>query len=376
MYEVGIGVIGAGFIGRVHVRAARLVGARVVGVADSDPGRSLRVATELGAEEHFADARALIGHPGISVVHVCTPNDLHRPLVEEALAHGKHVICEKPLATNSADAAGLARMASQARVVAAVPFAYRYHAMVHEARARVLSGAIGPVHLVHGSYLQDWLLTASDGNWRVDVGKGGPSRAFADIGSHWCDLFEWVTGQRIVELTAAVRTVVPKRPGISQHTFGSSHEMAATELMQVNTEDVACLVFRASGDVVGTLTVSQVSAGRKNRLWIEIDGRDASVVFDEEQPEALWIGRRSVNEQLLRDPAELSPDARRVSVLPAGHQEGFLDNFAAFLSDVYGAVLNGGERRYPSFEDGLRATRITEAVLRSVRERAWVKVEP
>ena len=228
---------------------------------------------------------------------------------------------------------------------------------------------------MHGSYLQDWLLSANSSNWRVSVELGGPSRAFADIGSHWCDLAEWVTGQRIVELCATIKTVVTRRPISPQDSFAASIVEAPEDRQDVKTEDVACLIFQASGGVVGTLTVSQVAAGRKNRLYIEIDGREGSVTFDGERPDRLLIGRVHGNEELIREPSQLSREARRVTTLPAGHHEGFVDNFVAFLKDVYSAV-RGEARRYPNFDDGARSAHITEAVLHSSQARGWVTVEP
>jgi predicted dehydrogenase len=373
--DLGIGIIGAGFIGRVHARAARLAGAKLVGIAEATEERAQAAAAELGGRG-YAEAAELVADPEVDVVHVCTPNHLHAPLVEMALGARKHVICEKPLATSVEDAARLTQMAGEAQVVAAIPFAYRYYAMAQEARARVLNGSLGRVHLVHGSYLQDWLLFPTDGNWRVDKQVGGPSRAFADIGSHWCDFMEWTTGLRIAAVVALATTAVPQRVAGFDPTFqhDRSSEVVDGEMRAVETEDVACLLFRTEDNVPGTLTVSQVSAGRKNRLWIEIDGAEASVVFDQERPESLWIGRRSTNEVLPRDPALLSPEARRLCVLPAGHAQGFLDCFVAFLSDVYAAVANRAVARYPTFEDGLRTARITDAVLKSVNGGSWTAV--
>jgi predicted dehydrogenase len=383
-------IIGAGFIGRVHARALRLLGVTLTGVVASTPATSEAAARELGAEQVFHDAATLIQHPQVDVVHICTPNHLHRPLAELAMAAGKHVVCEKPLGVSGAEAAALAERAREAGVIAAVPFAYRYHPMAREARARALSGALGRVHLVHGSYLQDWLLSASDGGWRVDAKLGGRSRAFADIGSHWCDLAEWATGQRITELVATTETVLPRRAVAAGPTFARSAPATpsrpaapaaptapatATELREVTTEDVACLLFRTE-NTLGTLTVSQVSPGRKNRLWIEIDGSEAGVVFDQEQPESLWVGRRAASESLTRDGAALAPDASRLSILPPGHAQGFLDCFTAFLGEVYSAAAGEGEHGYPSFEDGLRVARLADAVLESARQRAWIKVEP
>jgi predicted dehydrogenase len=207
----------------------------------------------------------------------------------------------------------------------------------------------------------------------MDAGLGGASRAFADIGTHWCDLVEWISGQRITEVSATVETVIPKRPVVSRQTFVPGSGDADSDWETVDTEDAACMVFRASGDIIGTLTVSQVAPGRKNRIWIEFDGPQGSLVFDEDRPDRLWFGTIGGNQEILREPAALSPDAQRVSTLPAGHHEGFLDAFAAFLGDVYGAV-DGGPALYPDFTDGLRSVRITEAVLRSSAERAWVEV--
>lgn len=375
-HGLGVGIIGAGFIGRVHARAVRLAGARLVGVVTADRAGSCQATAALGAERAFDTATALIDDPDVAVVHVCTPNHLHQPLVRQVLARSKHVVCEKPLALTAADAAELTRAARQAGVVAAVPFCYRYQAIIQEARDRVSAGLIGPVHLVHGSYLQDWLLSPKVGNWRVETALGGPSRAFADIGSHWCDLIEWVTGCRILELAATTEAVVRRRPTTSAHSFEPDAGAAGRRKHDVETEDLACMVFRATGGVAGTLTVSQVSAGRKNRIWFEIDGSEASLVFNEEHPETLLIGRRNRNEVLWRDRSMLSADAGRLSTLPPGHHQGFVDGFAAFLTDVYGAVRGVVPHRYPTFEDGLRSTHITEAVLTSSEKRSWVKVEP
>jgi predicted dehydrogenase len=372
--KLGVGVIGAGFSGKVHARAALANGARLVGVVGTDEEKSRRVAEQLGAEERFADARSLIEHHGVDVVHVCTPNLFHVPLADYALAQGKHVVCEKPLAVSVKDAVALAARAAEAGVVAAVPFVYRYHAMVLEARSRIAAGQLGAVQLVHGSYLQDWLLGAEDANWRVSAEIGGPSRAFADIGAHWCDLVEWLTGQRITQLCALTKTAVPERPRDSRPTFEPVPGVDHAVLEPVETEDLACLIFGLSAGAAGSLTVSQVSAGRKNRIWLEIDGSRSSLAFNEERAEQLWLGRRAGNEILLRDPLFLSRAAAGVTTLPAGHNEGFADTFAALLGDVYEAAL-GGERRYPTFDDGLRAVCLTDAVLRSSAERSWVEVD-
>jgi predicted dehydrogenase len=247
--------------------------------------------------------------------------------------------------------------------------------MAREARSRTLSGGLGRVHLVHGSYLQDWLLSPADGGWRADALKGGPSRAFADIGSHWCDLAEWATGQRITELVAITETVLPKRAVAARQTFSDGAAETA-DMQEVTTEDLACLLFRTAEGTLGTLVISQVSPGRKNRLWIEIDGTKACAVFDQERPESLWIGKRHDSEDLTRDSAVLSPDAQRLSNLPPGHAQGFLDCFVGFLGDVYAAAEGADGPEYPSFEDGLRVARLTDAVLESSRQRTWVKVEP
>jgi predicted dehydrogenase len=377
--EPSAAIIGTGFIGQVHARALRLLGVPLRGVVASTAERSEAAAGHFGVDRVFHDAAALIERSEADTIHVCTPNHLHRPLVEQALAAGKHVICEKPLGISLAEASRLARLAREADRVAAIPFAYRYHAMTREAQARACTGSLGRIHLIHGSYLQDWLLSPGEGGWRVDAAAGGASRAFADIGSHWCDLAEWITGQRIAELVSLTGTVIAERAAAGSGTFQSRPDFPSGDLQPVATEDLACLLFRMTDGAVGALTVSQVSPGRKNRLWIEIDGSQASAAFDEERPESLWLGSRSASQDMTRDSATLAPEARRVSMLPPGHAQGFTDCFAALLCDVYAAIADGrpGDSAcYPTFDDGLRVAELTDAVLRSARERAWVKVAP
>ena len=373
--ELRVGIAGTGFIGGVHARAVRVSGAQLAGVASASPEMAAAAADALGAERAYDSADELIADPSIDVLHVCTPNHLHVPLAQAALAAGKHVICEKPLALDAEGAATLVAAAESAGVQAAVPFVYRYYPTVREARARVAAGATGPVRLLHGSYLQDWLLRPGDDNWRVDSELGGASRAFADIGSHWCDLAEFISGHRISRLSARTFTVVPERVQASGRKAFEAAGDAEGELRPVTTEDAAMVIFETDAGAMGSVVISQVSAGRKNRLWIELDGTDAAIAFDQEQPEALWFGRREGLEIVRRDPEALSPAAARFAVLPPGHPQGYGDCFDAVIADFYSAVTSDAvPDGMPQFADGVRATQITEAVLASAREQSWVDV--
>ncbi len=368
------GIAGAGFIGAVHARSARLAGARIAGVSASSASRSEAAARALGAERSFATSQELVESADVDVVHICTPNHLHLPLAEAALAAGKHVVCEKPLATDLAGAQRLVDAAAAAGTAAAVPFVYRYYPTVREARERVRSGETGPVRLVHGTYLQDWLSDPEDDNWRVDSALGGASRAFADIGSHWCDLAEFVTGQRIVRLSARTVTAVPeRRRGAPTAAFARGN--GGGEVCSVDTEDAALVQFETDGGAVGSTVISQVSPGRKNRLWLEVDGAHEAVAFSQEEPETLWTGRRSGVTLLPRDIAGMSPDAARLSFLPAGHPQGYADCFDLFVAEAH-AVARGAAPPdgMPRFADGLRSAQVVEAVLRSAREERWVDV--
>ncbi len=352
------GFIGGGFMGAVHTRASRAARARLVAIASSSPERGRAAAAELGVERAEADAAALVRGGDLDVVHVCSPNQDHAEHTLAALASGLHVICEKPLATSAADARRLTEAAGAAGLVGAVPFVYRYHPMVRQARALVAAGAIGTVLTLDAAYLQDWLLQPGDQNWRTDSAAGGPSRAFADIGSHVCDLLEFVTGERIRRLTARTRTVFDKR--------GAGGTVA--------NEDIAALLVELSSGALGTVLISQLAAGRKNALILELHGSRESVRFEQERPEELWIGRREGSQLLLRDPAAAAPDAARLSVLPAGHPLGYQDAFTAFVADTYAAIRGEQRDGMPVFADGLRAAELTEAVLASAADRTWTDV--
>lgn len=372
-----IGIIGAGFIGAVHARAARLAGGEVTTVAASTPESSRAAARRLGARRAAASAAEVAEDPEVDVVHICAPNHLHVPLTRAALGGGKHVICEKPLALSEAEAREVTELAARSDRLAAVPFVYRFYPLIREARARLAADELGDLRLIHGTYLQDWLSGPDDTNWRVDPVLGGPSRAFADIGAHWCDLAEFVTGQQLTRLAARSINFLPKRPvAAGRRAFeaaGTGGE-AALETQPTPTEDAVTLQFETSGGAFGSLVVSQVSPGRKNRLWIELSGAEQSLAFDQEHPESLWVGSRSGNALVLRDSSAVSPQASRYSILPPGHPQGYGDCFDAFVADCYTAIRTGQTPEgLPIFADGLRATQLTEAVLQSSsRGGAWV----
>lgn len=355
-------IVGAGMIAAVHRRSAQLAGAEIVGVLASAPERSDTVAGEWGVRSlHSIDDLSVISP---DVVHICSPNGAHVEHTEAALRAGAHVICEKPLSIDAGQASRLTALASSLGRVATVPFVYRFHPLVREIRARAAAGDFGTWQLLHGSYLQDWLLSPSSTSWRVDSAHGGPSRAFADIGSHWCDLMEFVTGERISSVRADMTTTVPERlrPG-------------SLESMPVDTEDAASVTFRTVSGVLGSVTVSQVAAGRKNRLWFEFDGSNQSAVFDQENPETVWLGTGRYAQIIHRDPHLGSSEQRRLSTLPAGHPQGYAHCFDAFVSDTYAAI--GGEMRegLPTFADGLRSARVVDAVIESARNGVQVTVQ-
>jgi predicted dehydrogenase len=377
MWGAGVraGVIGAGFVGRIHARSARLAGGRLAGVVASSPERSEVAARELGAERTFATADELIASDDVDVVHVCTPNNLHLPIALAALARGKHVVCEKPIALDTAGATELLGAAQSSRgTVVTVPLVYRYYPTVREARDRLRAGGDGDVRLISGGYLQDWLLRDDDDNWRVDAKLGGASRAFADIGSHWADLVEFVSGHRITSVVARTLIAHPeRRHEAGRHSFESGGGDGAVR--SVTTEDAALVMFETDRGALGSVVVSQVSAGRKNRLWFEISTTSEGLAFDQEQPETLWVGRRERADVIPRDFATLAPDAAHYVTLPAGHPQGYHDCFDAFVAETYEAIRTGeAADGLPGLPDGLRSLRITEAVLESARERRWVEV--
>ena len=372
-----VAIVGTGTIAAVHRRAAVLAGAEIVGVLGSRPERSQQAARRWGLPVAFAGLADLAGSP-VDVVHICSPNVTHARYAEALLAAGKHVVCEKPLGISLAEAERMNAVAEQAGVVATVPFVYRYHPVVREIRARAQAGQYGRWNLLHGHYLQDWLLSPAASNWRVDPAQGGSSHAFADIGSHWCDLVEWVSGERVDTLVAQLSVAVPRRvaaprgapDGAGPNGVGPD----GGETTAVATEDAATVLFRSASGVPGSMLVSQVAAGRKNRLWFELDGSAGSAVFDQENPESFWTGTAEGSRVFVRDPDSGSPGQRRLSYLPAGHPQGYGDCFAAFVADTYAAI--GGEQPdgLPPFADGVRSARLVEAVVRSAAAATWTQV--
>jgi predicted dehydrogenase len=347
-------------MGSVHAHAARAAGGALVGVSASSPESAGRARDAIGAERAFSSVDDLLD-AGVDVLHVCTPNFLHYDIALAAVRAGVHVVCEKPLTTSLRDARQLTSEADQRGVVGTVPFVYRFHPMVRELRQRVLRGETGRIALASGSYLQDWLADASDTNWRVDPELGGQSRTFADIGSHWFDLLEFVLGTRVARLSAQFAT-----------QFSSRDELAGGGT-GVMTEDTVTVQFTTSDGILGSFAASQVARGRKNRLSLELSGDAHSFAFDQENPESLWQGDEFGSRTLIRDPHTLSPDAARLCMVPAGHSQGYQDCFNAFVADAYAAIR--GERRdgLPMFRAGLRSVRLVEAVVSSARaDGEWV----
>jgi predicted dehydrogenase len=369
--DIKAAVVGTGFIGVVHVEALRRLGIEVTGVVGSSPERAAEKARAAALPAPYPGFEAMLADPAVEVVHLTTPNHLHYDQVRATLAAGKHVVCEKPLGMDATETAELLRLAEQSGLVHAVNFNIRFYAQCQEARARVQAGEIGDVRLVSGGYLQDWLLLDTDWNWRLDPAEGGSLRAVGDIGSHWLDLVQFITGRRVEAVMADLTTFVPvrRRPTGPVETF-SDAAVGDTVDTVMETEDTAGILLRLSGGARAVLTVSQVSAGRKNRLSWEIDGSESALAWHSEAPEELWIGHRGQpNELLLNERGDYPP----------GHAEGFPDTFKQLYRAVYRAVAAGGppaEPDYPTFADGHDEALIADAIATSHAEQRWVTVDP
>ena len=378
MRAVGVAVIGTGFIGPVHVEALRRLGHSVVGVLGSTPAKGLTAAAALNVPRGYASMAELLADPAVSVVHVASPNREHFEQCKQILEAGKHVVCEKPLAMTSRESAELVELAGQANVVAAVNYNVRFYPLCLEARERRLAGHIGSVLHVTGSYLQDWLLYDTDFNWRVLAAEGGDLRAIADIGTHWLDLVSFITGLEIEEVCADLATIHPIRKSMqgSIETFQTADGNSPHTNVLVTTDDYGSVLLRFAGGARGAMTVSQVTAGRKNCLRFDVAGSTASLAWDSEEPNTLHVGHRDrANEALSRDPALLLPTARPFANYPGGHAEGFPDTFKQLFRAVYESIETGKSAvPYPTFADGHREVLLCEAILKSHRERRWVSI--
>lgn len=355
------GIVGTGFIGRVHAHAVRAAGGEVVAVIASGPESTARGVQALGAGRGAACLDELVAAEDVDIVHICSPNHTHAGVAEAVIAAGKPLICEKPLATSVADAQRMTDLATDAGVLAFVPFVYRFYAAVREARERIEHEEAGPLWLLHGTYLQDWLASPDLTNWRVDPAIGGPSRAFGDIGVHWCDLMEFTTGHRITRLSARMGSAFPER-------------RTADGMAAVGTEDGAVLIFETDRGAIGSVVISQATPGRKNRVWFSLDGQNASYSFDHELPDSLWIGGLAENRIVMRGPDTFGRAAESYSRLPAGHPQGYQDAFNAFVSDAYSAIDGDEPEGLPTFADGLRAAVLTSAVVEAAASSSWVEV--
>lgn len=375
-------VIGAGFIGPVHVEALRRAGVEVAAVIGSTPEKTSQLADQFRTSQSHTTLEDVLQDKSIDVVHLTTPNRLHFQQATAALRSGHHVLCEKPLAMNSRESSELVQLAQQTGLVAGVAYNIRFYPLCHEAAARVADGRAGDVLHVHGSYVQDWLLYPSDFNWRVMREDGGDLRALADIGTHWLDLIQFITGQSLISVCADLQTVHQQRMrppgGVETFSGMGTASQPPSVPVEIFTEDGGCVMFRLSGGGHGSLWVSQTTAGRRNSLQFEIGGSRASLAWESERPNRLRIGYRDrPNEDLVRDPALLDPSAAVLTSYPGGHNEGFPDTFRQLFECFYGYLSRGdfsAPRPFPDFSDGHREVLLCEAILKSHQQRCWAEL--
>lgn len=375
---IGAAVVGTGFIGAVHLSTLRRLGIPIVGVLGSSAARGADRARALGVAKAYGSLDELLADPAVQMVHVTSPNVAHYPQVKAILAAGKHVICEKPLAMTSAQSAEMVAMARASGKVAAVCYNTRFYPLNQHAHGMMKAGELGDLRLITGHFHQDWLAKDTDWNWRLEAAEGGPLRSVSDIGTHWVDLTNFVTGQKPVSIMADLATFIPER----QKPLGPVETFTATkgptETRKIDTDDAATILLRYANGGRGMMSTSQISHGRRGLLCWDISGSKASAAWSAEHPEDLWIGHREApNQILLRDPSLMNPTGAAAAFMPGGHPEGFADTWAAFFTQVYRDVARGGrgaDSTWATFDDGHYEMLFCDAVLASAASGTWTNV--
>lgn len=380
MEKIKAGVVGIGFIGAVHVEALRRLGnVDVIAIAHSNEEKAKAKAEELGIDAYYNDYDDMVNNPNIDCIHICTPNYLHYEMAKKALEAGKHVVCEKPLTTSVDEARELVELAREKGLVNAINFNLRFYPLVHQLKYAIEKGDMGEIFSIHGSYLQDWLFYNTDYNWRLEPELSGASRAVADIGSHWMDLVEFVTGLKITEVLADFATFhkVRKKPLKPVETYaGKLLTPEDYKDIPIGTEDYATILLGFDNGARGAVTISQVFAGRKNRLNVEIAGSKKSAVWESERPNEIWFGRRdTVNEHMLKDPSLMYQESGQLVSYPGGHNEGFPDTMKQNFKKIYDKISGKNpEVQFPTFEAGLREVHLCEKIVESSKTKTWVKI--
>ncbi|MDD3926621.1 MAG: Gfo/Idh/MocA family oxidoreductase [bacterium] len=384
MKRYRVAVIGTGYIGVVHIeQLLRLPGLEIAGVADRDMNLARTVADRYGIPRVYADAEEILQDGSVDVIHNCTPNNLHFEINSRAMEAGKHIFSEKPLALSAAQSGQLVQLAQKQGCVTGIGFCYRYYPVLQEAAARIARGDIGTVYNINGCYLQDWLLYPTDYSWRLDPQMAGASNIIGDLGSHWCDLAQFISGLKIEEVMADVRTTLPvrKRPKHSQAlTFAGATDTEYEEV-PVELDEYGAMLLRFEGGARGTFTTSQLAAGRKCHIDIQIYGSEGSIAWNHERSAELWIGHRNEANQVFFESPNLQVEStRKYAKLPSGHPMGYMDAMLNLFSDFYTAVeLKEAGRepgyRYPDFQAGHDEMLVLEAALRSKKNGMWSRVQ-
>lgn len=381
--KIKAGVIGLGLIGPCHIEAIRRTGfADVKACADLDTQLANKKAQQDSIPLVYNNIDEMIADPDIMVIHNCTPNYLHKEINGKVIRSGKHLFSEKPLARSASESQVLLDLLNDfPQTVAAVNFNYRMNPLVQEMRVNIANGEIGKPRIIHGSYLQDWLMKDTDYSWRLDKKISGESNTIADIGSHWMDLVQHLVNEKITEVFANLVTNIPvrKKPKGQVEAFAKNVDQEFDEV-KIDVEDFGSVMFKMSGGAQGVFYVSQVSAGRKCFFNVEINGEKASYYWNQETADHMWAGYQDEpNRQIFRDPNRMTDDIRKYAFMPAGHPEGWKDAMANNVKDFYSFIKDKKNHRehpcnFATFGEAHYVLKLVEAILESHKSRQWVSI--
>ncbi len=368
--KIRVGIIGIGYIGEAHIEAIKRLGyAYIEAIVVRDIVRGQKICEYLGIPKYFTNYKDMLSDTSVEVVHNCTPNNLHFQINKDSILAGKHILSEKPPTMNSLECQELIKISQEVKVCNAVNFIYRHYAIIQHIKGMIKKGELGDIYAIYGSYLQDWLLYDTDYNWRVEAGIGGPSRAISDIGSHWCDLAQFLLGQDIVEVFADLAIFIPVRKKMI------SKNPKLYQPINVDTEDYGSVILRFRDGARGSFNVSQVSAGRKLGLSFQIDGSKASVYWSHEEASTLWIGHRNKpNQILISHPDLLNEEGKTYRYYQKRKCERWPDAQKNMIDSFYQTILYNDQPKYAKFEDAYKVIKVVEAILESNKNGRWQKV--